>query len=240
MQLKWGTYAFAANSVEVMSKSELVVSTARIPIGRRTLIECRGDLLADGEAALTLAQQQLEAALAIPYQDLILFQNSGARSATLMLNSRTLGGTLVVSGPHFPKGNMGEYATHRSFSFTVEGEFPLASATNALVSFRERLVYSGGGPFYVMKRAVNGKPQRQMVYPETEYVVVQTGEAVGYLRRPEPPPSKWPQWLKQRGTYGEMSPERVGLQAYKNFGITWEYVHESLVPLIGEPTLWVG
>jgi hypothetical protein len=238
MQLKWGTYSFNSNGCEVLSRIEALFSSARIPYAQRRILEVTGYLEADGQAALTAAQIALENALKVPYQDLVLYQDGGAVSATLLRNQGSLGGVVITSGPHFTESKPSEYATVRKFKFTAEAECPITNPVSALISFSEKMTYSGGGPLYVMKRAINGPPQRQMVYPATEYVVSQTGEAVGYMSYPTAPPPRWPAALKETPVISRVSPMRIGLSGYRDYRITWDYKFESVTPLIGAPTVW--
>lgn len=241
MQLKWGSYAFDAGSVEVISSQETMLNDAKIPYSFKRTMEVRGYLNGDGQTALSTATSALQTALARPFQDLILYQDDNSPSATLLRNRDALGGVVITRGPTFAETQQGsEYTTVRRFSFTAEAEYQIEGTGGILISFTERMTYSGGGPLYVMRRALNGPPQRQKVYEHTEYVVVQTGEAVGYRGYPALPPSRWPSWLKESPVVARTTPMRVGQAGYKNYKIMWEYRHESPIALVGAPTVWRG
>ena len=180
MQLVYGSYSFQANSCAVSARTAILRNKAGVPYIRRSQIQVSGDLLdTGGAAALTTLENDLRSALATNYQDLIFKDNSGANTSTALINSDSLSGVIIIDGPHFTlrHGTGPEYVSTRAFEFTAEADFALANTMNLLTDFRESLTFSGGGPYFAMKRAVNGIPQRQMIYPATEYVVIQAGQA---------------------------------------------------------------
>src|SRR5262249_31358216 len=97
--------------------------------------------------------------------------------------------------------------------------------------------FSGGGPVYIHRNAINGVPQKQMVYPATPYRCVQSGSAVGYRGYPTPPPPKFPAALMEAPHLPMKSPRRMGV-GYPEYEIGWEYRMESVGPLQAVPTVW--
>lgn len=242
MQLKYGSYAFDANAVKVATFAETLWNEGGQPYAVRKRIDVDGYLSADGQTANSTAASALATALALPYRDLILYQDDAAESATSLKNDTSIDGVKIVDGPNFPDSNGGEYSTFRRFTFSAQAEYPIANTDNILLSFRERLSFSGGGPRYAMGETVNTLPQRQLLYPATIYRVVQAGSAVGYRRYPTPPRPLWPAALKMAGSVDEDSPDRRGKQtpSYSNFPVTWRYEFESATALTGFPNLWIG
>jgi hypothetical protein len=131
-----------------------------------------------------------------------------------------------------------EYATFRSFSFTAEAEYPLLGSQNLLLSWRETLSFSGGGPIYRHRLAINGAPQKQLVYPASIYTVNQSGQAEGYLTYPVAPAALWPFALKEQPKITRSTPTRKGPAAYQAYPVSWSYDFESAAPLLGLPSLW--
>jgi hypothetical protein len=246
MQLSWrttsGTYVFAANSVSVAYSTVNMMTRAGIPYCARVVVKVSGDLLDNaGTAALSADEQALRNALSVQFGDLIFNDNSGNPVSSSIATSQTISG-LIVQDLAFPlaHGPAPEYVVIRSFNFTVAGDVPVSNAGALMIDFRETLTISGGMPYFVMKRAVNGAPQRQMIWPMTEYVLIQSGSATGYLSYPTPPPPKFPQWLKEAPRFSAASPDRTGLN-YKDFTVHWEYHFESNTPAAfssASPSLW--
>lgn len=241
MILKYGNYSFDAGAVLVRSSMEKRINKGGQPVSEIRRLECEGYLSADGQAALTAAQNSLEAALAVNDQDLTLYLDDAATpSATYLDSSESISGVKIVKGPDFRNDAGAEYATFRKFSFTAEGEFPFDGTQNYLLEFEETLHFEGGGPIFRHRLALNGLPQKQLVYPASIYKATQSGRAVGYLKRPGVPPPIWPKdWINAPGTFDERSPERRGTGGYEHFAVTWRYEFESAKKLVGIPNRWL-
>jgi hypothetical protein len=239
VQLVYGAYRFPVNGVAVTSRTSPVLDYAGRTIRVRTAINCRGYLTGDGQAALTLLENQMRAALLIPYQNLSLLQDSGAVSATSLSSGSTLSGVSITDGPHFPDPMGSEYVTTRTFEFSGEAETVVNGNSANLLAFQESLTFVGtGGPMTMFKNAVNGPlPQRQVVYPRTVCRVIQAGQSVGHLQYPLAPAPKWPAFENvDRRQVVNANPRRVG-RGLAEFPITWRYEFESAVPLVGLPTI---
>lgn len=242
MYLKWGNFAFDPGSLWVLASAVPNLNEAGEPISLQQRIQINGYVSGVGQAALTTAIQNLQAALSIPYQDLVFYQSNDQPSAHLLRNATSISGTRVTDGPNFPGTHGAEYATQRAFNFTAEADYFLAGTGKKLVSFMETLTMMGGDPFYVVREALNGPPQRSLVYPSSVYSAIQSGEAVGFREYPVAPPPLFPDKMRG-GRDGRRivahAPQRRG-RNYVNFRLTWEYIFESEEPLIGIPNLWVG
>lgn len=241
MQLRYGTYSFDAGACKLATSSETVWNEGGQPISQKRRIDVDGFLTASGQSAISTAMSALATALATPYQDLNFYQDDGSLSATALNNAASISGVHIVRGPDFPDWKGNEFSQFRRFTFSAEAEYPLTNTKNLLVSFRERLTFSGGGPIYAYKLAINGPPQRQLIYPFSVFRATQEGEAVGYLRYPTPPPPIWPATLKQSPDESLISPRRAGKlpPSYQHFGVTWRYEFESAAQLSGFPNLWL-
>ncbi len=242
MQLKWGSYAFDAGACKIATSAETVWNEGGQPLSQRRRIDVDGFLTANGQAAISLAMSALATALAIPYQDLNFYQDDGSLSATALNNAASIGGVHIINGPNFPDWKGNEYAQFRRFTFSAEAEYPIANTQNLLLSFRERLSFSGGGPVYGMMPALIGLPQRQLIYQFSVFKVTQDGEAVGYRRYPEPPGPIWPNALAHSPDITEISPKRRGKQkaGYDTYPVAWKYDFESATALNGFPSIWLG
>jgi hypothetical protein len=236
MNVKWGSYSFGSNACRVQASSETVLNDGGQPIAVRRSLAVDGFLQGDGQAELAQSASALATALARPYQDLVLFRDDGSPSDTALYNAGSLTG-VSIEGLDFPGTDGGEYATYRRFRFTASAEYPLTSSAKVLVSFTESLTFSGGGPIYRHRPALNGKPQKQLIYPHSIFRATQAGEAVGFLATPQPPRALWPTALVEDPEITHVSPTRRG-RLYTDFVVRWKYSFESAEPLIGSPTLW--
>ena len=238
MQLRYGAYSFNANGVKVAFSQETLINAGGQPYAVRKRLDLDGYLEGDGQSAIQQAASALVTALSRPYQDLVLYRDDGTASDTALLNAGSITG-VVPQAPTFPDSIGAEYATLRRFRFSAEAEYPVTNAATLLVSFRETLSFSGGGPIYAHKMAINGPPQKQLVYPFSIYRATQEGEAVGYLFRPTAPAPIWPKALMQAPETSMVSPQRRG-RLYTEFSVTWSYQFESATPLVGVPNVWKG
>lgn len=256
MRLRIGSTLFAVNGTEITSRVEVARNTAGIPFKRKGVLDVKGWLDVTGGTAMTPQQMQtactlqmntLMTALATPYRDVVFLQDNGSPSATYLYNAQSIGGVVVTAGPNFPDGINGYTAVQR-FEFTVEAEYylPASSGINTasmLLSFTETLSFSGGGPRVVYKESIVGPAQRQVTCEQTIYKVTQSGSAVGILHRPDPlaiSPPKWPANLLENPAIDDVTPQRMGLNHYEGYGVSWRYSFGSSTPLIGVPTLWTG
>lgn len=239
MQLKVGNYPFDANSCEIAQQGEVQWNDGGQPYAIRRSVRVSGYLSGAGQAALSTAQVALEAALLTPYQDLIFYQDGGSVAAISLLNAGSITGTRLVRGPNFPSGKGVEFATIRTFDFEMEAEYPLSGTDNFLLAFHERLSFDGGEPLYAHLPAINGPPQKQLIFPQTAYTVTQEGELVGYRAYPTPPRPQWPGDLKKSPQITRKSPRRRG-NGYEHYPVSYRYDFESVAPLTGVPNTWVS
>ncbi len=244
MQLFWGTFGFAANQVTIADRREQDWSDGGRLLSYKRSMDVEGYLLANGQAATTLVMSALMQALSFQGHDLILKQDTGANSATLLRNAGSITGTRVVKGPDFPESKDGiSYVSGRKFTFTVEAVYPYSGTGNFLRSFHETLSFSGGKPLYVARPALNTVGQIQRVWFQMPYRCIQKGFAVGYGDYPPLPLPKFPGALLEAPEPVKHSPRRMGGLAnlgYQDFKIEWVYKFGSVLPLSQSvnPTLW--
>lgn len=239
MQLSYGSYQFGVSACDVKTRSETLRNRGGQPYAYKAALDVCGYLQDTGQSALTNDMGQLWAALSVPYQDLVLSQDSGAPSATRLANGGSTSGVVITRGPGYPRNNGGEYSTMRYFEFTAEAEYPLPNTAQRLLWFTEKLKFRGGGPKRVMLEAAVGPAQPQITRQQTIYEAWQTGESIGYLQRPIAPQPIWPFALIEINPEAEVdSPELKG-KAYEGFKISWAYHFMSAKPLIGIPNIWL-
>lgn len=93
MQLAVGSYTFAANSVQVGSRISTEYTPFGLPIRQTRSLDVSGYLDGSSQFDLTTASLLLEATLQQPNPAIVLYQDSGAQSATRLLSTDALGGS---------------------------------------------------------------------------------------------------------------------------------------------------
>lgn len=238
MQLRYGSFYFPVNGVKVTSTRQVERGKDGVPWRAIDRLQCDGYLEGAGQAALSALTVLLERALATPYRDLVLVRDDGGPSATLLTNADSITGVVVTDGPHFPDVIGAEYVSQRRFEFTAEADYPLPGVfARTLLDFGETVRIQGGGPKYVVRPALVGPPQRQLVYERTPGRAVQQGFAVGATAYPTPPGPNWPQALSQSPDVTLKDPVKRG-RRYTDFRIDWEYTFDWVEPLVGVPHRW--
>lgn len=229
MQLWIGSYAFPANAVACTTATRGVQSKSGRVIRRVGSIVCSGTLFGAGQAALTLAEQNLRAALEDDYESLILRMDNGGVSSVNLINNDTLSGVRIVDGPNFGEPSGGEFATIRRFTFTAEAEWITPEGIGALVSFMETVgVQGNGGPGRRWRVPINAAPIRQITTPYTIVRYTHSGQAVGHTSRPEPPQPFFGRDLlvneAESVTYDH--PDPMGT-SFINWPVRWNYLGEK-------------
>jgi hypothetical protein len=202
-----------------------------------------GYIYGDMQAQITAQMVALQNALSIQNQTLVLLQDTGAPSATLLTPAGAISGVQVHGGPSFPRYQGAEYATYRWFTATFYASYPFGNARAFLMDFHEQVEVWGGPSKYASRESITpGGGQVQMVYAATNFHCRQSGEAIGYLSYPPtaPPlfsiPTLVPPKISRR------SPRRRSTGSYQEFPITWEFEWASPGPLQVAtivPNLWV-
>jgi hypothetical protein len=238
MILKYGAYAHAGNEVQITISRRANIEPNGL---RSTFVETwhiRGVLQAASQAALTAALGALEAAYAVDGNTLAFFEDDGTTETAHKLDSATaIGGVRVVAGPSYPAGSGAEYSTFRTYTVTVEAEYPLDDEIEQPVAWTETLLFGGGGPRFVMLHTLTGTPVKQEVAENTPYWCLQTGSARGLLSYPAPPEPLFPgDEHVDRRRIAFRTPEILeGVP--KDFVVEWSYSFEATGALVGMPTI---
>jgi hypothetical protein len=245
VQLAYGSYLFPVNATLLTSDIETLWNAGGQPYAQKKSIHVSGYLTTSSgtpQDDLSLQESALKTALALNFQDLVFFMDDALPSSEVLRNAGSITG-VRIRDLHFPTTTGPEYATIRSFQFTAEAEYPYVGSQNLLLSFTETLTFSGGLPLFRHRLAINGPPQKQLVYPQDTFRAVQSGSSTGYRVFPVAPAPIWPYALKEAPRFTRTSPERKGKAVqglYQGYGLTWQYEFEDAGPLVGFPTLWLN
>jgi len=242
LQLKFGTYSFPINGCECTSQTGLIRSETGRPIRYRMAIHAKVTLITSGgQAGCTLIENQLRAALLIPYQTLSLLQDDGAPSSMTLNTNNSISGVVITDGPHFPEAMNAEFVNRRTAEFSGEAEFLIQNAANAVLSFHETVAITGNaGPVMSWRQAVNAGPVFQQVYPFSTVRATQTGRAVGHMSYPVPPALLFPEAFlhQERSRTVRESPRRIGPGGgLIEYPVSWSYDFEANVPLFALPNI---
>ncbi len=247
MLLLVNTLSLGVNQTLVTTDLHTLWSGVGQPYAQVRRLQAQGYLLttvptgtvAQRQANLTQLENALKTALSTPYPDIRFLQDSGALSSEYLLNAGSTTGVRVTN-LDFPKALGPEYCTERSYTFTAEAEYPIVGAANLVLEWQETLAFGGGGPVYAHRLALNGPPQKQLIYPQTPYTCTQVGMAVGYQRQLPPNAPRYPAALKVSPDVVYDSPERRRVGRYTGWRTRWQYVFESVGPLAGTVTQFTG
>lgn len=240
MILKYGSYQHSDGECKLSIQRQAIRANSGIPVSTVVRWEVEGMLLpsvgaTDPVSELTTKILALETAYKQIGVDAYLLTSGGASTAHSLRAAESIGGVNVVVPPHFPDGSGADYATYRRYSLALEAEFAIGGGDNGtILEWQETVQVTGGLPQYVWTRPIVGPPQRQIARQQTTYRAIQSGIAVGYVRRPVPPQPLWPGAIMNRST-GTMAPRAKG-NGFVEFGVQWSYEFESAEPLIGVAT----
>ncbi|MDB5308146.1 MAG: hypothetical protein JWO38_2348 [Gemmataceae bacterium] len=239
MRLVYGNAFMPINGATTTSRVRPVLASSGRPIRYVAQIEVKVWLIGNGQADLTAQENTLNAALLVPYQNLVLYQDTGFPTGTNLINPASISGVRVVEGPSYENdARDGEYVTQRTCRFVCEAEYVVPGAAAAMLSFTESVSINGtGGPVFRWRPLINAPPVRQIIYPASTVKATQAGSAVGHLGYPPVPPPLWPdvEMVDQRSVTAG-SPRRLG-QGFVEWPVQWRYTFEAYGPLVGLPSL---
>lgn len=226
MYFQFGGYTHPVGQVAISSDAR---TREYSPRGRLQSIRRRlaisGTIIESGQSDITAAINSLAGGYSNSAQGAGLLQADGAPSGHYLFASGSLYGIRVLDGPNFndTMGN-GEYATGRSFSVTLEAEYPQATA-DPLLSYSETISVQGtGGPRIAVIETDTGTPVTEVTQARTTVIVRQQGSAVGYLAPVAPNPPLFPAYLSGPDasvTNGSPSKQAPGLNT--DYPTSWSY-----------------
>jgi hypothetical protein len=238
MQAQYGNYFFPANAVIVGMRQVAELNAAQVPYLINREIDLEGRLYGTGQLALATQESLLVQAVSTPFQNFIFRMDSGgATTATSLINNLSISGVTCIRGPDFTSRYGAEYVNQREFRLTFHAKFAVTNPATVLLEFEEHLRFSGGGPEYVEKPAINGPPDIQLGWFQRAYRLTQAGRAVGFLGYPTAPGSLFPANLMTSPILTSDSPQRIG-NRYNRFPIGWTYEMISSSPMIAVPNIW--
>jgi hypothetical protein len=249
MQLLWGTESVPANGAEITNNTRVVSFSIRgEPLEYETEYHVRAyleDLTEQSQQGVSDRERKFRKALQQPMQDLVLKQDDGRDSSAALKSKDTLTGVRITN-IEAPEATNGEWVVRRTIAFTAVARYAVGNPLNSILSYTETVEVTGtGGPDRRWRFPVNAPGIRQELTPFSLVTCVQSGEAVGFARRPNKPPALFPAYaVHPRAAYRISTPRNWGWnnQADTGHAISWLYVMErGDGPIVAFPVLpaWV-
>lgn len=233
--LVYGSYVHDLGEVTLsISQSEVTTETGQAG-GYIERWDVQGEIITDSHAVMANRIAALRSAYSVQGRDAVFYAPDGVTILHRLRSLDTVAGVKVIP-PSFPyEDNRGLYATGIKYAVTITGEYTTV-LQSSLVAWQETLTFSGGGPRYVFRQPMRGRPIKQQVAEATPYRLTQNGRAVGRYAYPQAPPPLYPEHLVENAPASPTGPEFRDGQ-FLNYAIAWNYVMESVDPLEGSPTL---
>lgn len=213
-------YNFEANELNLVSLSvQKQYSPRRRRLQEIKTARCEGQILADSMATFLSRMQEIENALKVDGGNFIYTVNSST-GHSLLNDSSCVSGTKVIQRD-FPRGDGSEFATRRTFSFTIQGTYD--ATDDDLISWQETVEVIGtGGPKFVILETVD-RPYAMYVSNASVQYFIQSGTAVGYANYPAfPGPNGAGLEFLDRRRETRMSGRQLG-NAIRFYPIRWHY-----------------
>ena len=168
MQATYGSFSHPANEVTLSSvtaqrirnpRGFTYILRKRIQLAGVIVLDTSSLTTAQAQSALRTAIQARETAYSLDGGNFVFKHDDGSQSAHTLDSASAIGGVRVVE-TSFPKGDQAEYATQRTFSVTLEADYPVSGGS--LLSFQETVEIVGtGGPRKIIIETLNGDAQEQ-------------------------------------------------------------------------------
>ena len=185
--LKYGAYPFDPNAT-LATTLEFLQNKAEQIYGTRQGMEVSGFLFGVSQADLSAKALALQAALAIPFQELDPVHLRGPAHANAAERTLDLGrgGSCAVPSSARPRAGV---CHDPQLHLLRRGGISPATCRLPSSDFSASLSFWGGGRRTSSSRRGNGPPQKQSSYPQTESLLQQGSRATAATPCPCPPSS---------------------------------------------------
>jgi len=231
-----GGYDFPAGSVGVLSDSKIRIRSPRnhAYLMRRTMV-LEGELKGTSQADIRQKLEYMSQFFQIDGNNSGLYHDDGSPSVHLLTNVGSLSGVRLLQAPSFNRSDPAEYTTYRSFTFTVQADYPILFA-DTIFDWSETVRYRGNcGPRKQQIELDTGAPDEQIVSQQTVQYIIQSGRAVGTIGYPDPPDPLYSELLQDPDEgkgFDDPIPQGSGFTLYPR---RWQYIMASNIPRDGRP-----
>lgn len=234
MYFQYGTYRHDDNEVNLTRMNiRYRLSPRGLRLSRIITLYLQGEICEDTQAEITAKVQELINAYSVDYVNCALHQDDGTATPHGLDNGTSLTGVHVIQRS-WPKGGPSEYATARTFSVTLEAEYP--DTDSQLVEWEESLSYVGNtGPRFIVQDTYFG-PFAQLTALKTTQRIVQFGRAVGFTAYVLPPGPLFPLIEHQDRRMVTLGSGKMQGQVACYFPTSWAYHFSTDVSIEAAPT----
>ena len=236
MKYQHGGYPFPEGSVGVLSDSKIRIRSPRnhAYLMRRTMV-LEGELKGTSQADIRGKLNSMASAFLVDGSDSGLLHDDGSASVHYLAGVGSLSGVRILQAPSFSRNDPAEYTTYRSFTFTVQADYPILFA-DTIFDWSETVSYRGNcGPRKQQIELDTGSPDEQIVSQQTVQYIIQSGRAVGTIGYPDPPDPLYPDLLQDPDEgkgFDNPIPQGSGFTLYPR---RWQYIMASNIPRDGRP-----
>jgi hypothetical protein len=244
MRVRYGSYRFRIASSELTIRRDPILNAMQQPVAIEEVWSIRSrPYNKTGDATKFLPiMREFDSAFSVNGKDLVLEQSTGDASYHQLLSRNTIGGTRISSGPHFPVGRGPQGLVARDVELEIRGTIPLAASQ--YMTFTETISIRGGGEKYGIREVNVGPGVRQRLRTHSTCFATQSGSAVGYLGKPQPPPPIWPYALVDEYPDEDITgPQTIGAGRFSeqvNYATSWNYSFAAPYRLFGTPHYLLG
>ena len=201
---------------------------------RRTMV-LEGELKGTSQADIRQKLEYMSQFFQIDGNNSGLYHDDGSPSVHLLTNVGSLSGVRLLQAPSFNRSDPAEYTTYRSFTFTVQADYPILFA-DTIFDWSETVRYRGNcGPRKQQIELDTGAPDEQIVSQQTVQYIIQSGRAVGTIGYPDPPDPLYSELLQDPDEgkgFDDPIPQGSGFTLYPR---RWQYIMASNIPRDGRP-----
>lgn len=232
----YGSYVHPIGTTAYSTQRQTLFDGRKRPVMDATSVSITGIIHGDDPVSL----QENWAALVDAYNQVgadFSIHVNGTPSGFTIFDAATIGGIRVTKQPSIPSTLGSAHVKQLPFQIELQATLPYSGSPLALMSFRESVSFSGGGPRTTMVEALTGPPVKQQVREQTVFRATQSGQAIGLFGLPVIPSPIWPSDLTGEYTSERTSPELFG-EVRTNYPVSWKYEFESATAFNGLPNDW--
>lgn len=203
----------------------------------------RIDIQASTQSAMTTAIETLLRAISRDYQDVLIKDEDGNRSAFSLSNSDSIDGVKLIQPPSFTDLSRAIYALQVSCDVAWEADFTVDSVVNGsgnpnVLEYGETLTFSGnGGPLKGITLTPRGEPIEVTLAERTPYFATQSGSIRTLGPVTSYPRPIWPEKLVGPASSTALTAPVIRNGVAESYGAQWSYQFQSITPLVGLPTV---
>lgn len=239
MYFKLGSYQTDNNSSWFSLRKRAIVGQTGRKIADKEFWTIHTVLTAASQSALDTAITTHATNMKQNNVDLTFFKDDDTETAHKIVNSQTSDG-ITFKGIQYPGYFPGQWGAHSEYVYlryvVTQHEATVLDVENNTLFYSQSFQFSPGGSDYKVIGAFTGPPVSQGIMQAVPCWAVQQGTAVGMYGHPVAPGSLFGVPPKPRESWIQTkTPQTFGRVQNWGYPISWRYLFESTVPLVGVP-----